>query len=263
MAYQYLNYETKGRIAYVTINRPERLNALHPPANMEMFQAFSEFRDDPDLWVAILTGTGDRAFSAGNDLRYTAEQDQNRDRPGASADRAPFGGITSNFQCWKPMIAAVNGYALGGGFEVAMACDIVIAADHAEVGLPEPRVGLYAGAGGVHRLPRHIPMKIAMGMMMTGRRIGAAEAARLGLVNEVVPLADLMATAERWAAEILECAPLSVRASKQMAIEGLDWPLDIAFSRTYSEQQRQIGSNDRVEGPRAFSEKRPPNWTGS
>ncbi len=263
MTYEYLKYETKGRIAYVTINRPERLNALHPPANMEMYKAFCEFRDDPDVWVAILTGTGDRAFSAGNDLRYTAEQDQIRDKPGARADRAPFGGITSDFECWKPVIAAVNGYALGGGFEIALACDIIIAADHAEVGLPEPRVGLYAGAGGVHRLPRHIPMKIAMGMMLTARRIKVQEAQKLGLINEVVPLADLMITAERWAAEILECAPMSVRATKQMAIQGLDSPLNIAFARNYSEQQKQVASNDRIEGPRAFSEKRPPKWTGT
>lgn len=169
----------------------------------------------------------------------------------------------SEFDCWKPLIAAVNGYALGGGFELALACDIVIAADHAEVGLPEPRVGLYAGAGGVHRLPRHIPLKIAMGMMLTATRIKAEDAHRLGLVNEVVPLADLMTTAERWASEILECAPLSVRASKQMAIQGLDSPLEIAFARSYSQQRLQVASSDRVEGPRAFSEKRKPNWTAS
>ncbi|MCH9010800.1 MAG: enoyl-CoA hydratase/isomerase family protein, partial [Chloroflexi bacterium] len=177
--------------------------------------------------------------------------------------RAPFGGITSNFTCWKPIIAAVNGFALGGGFELALACDIIIAADHAEVGLPEPRVGLVAGAGGVHRLPRHIPLKIAMGMMLTARRIPIKEAYRLGLVNEVVPLADLMPTAEKWAADILEVAPLSARASKQMATSGLDWPLEIAMSRTYTEYQAAAASEDFVEGPRAFAEKRKPNWKGA
>jgi enoyl-CoA hydratase/carnithine racemase len=263
MAYEFLTYEKRGRIAYVTINRPERLNALHPPANSEMLTAFTEFRDDPEAWIAILTGTGDRAFSAGNDLRVTAERDQERDGPQNPVGRAPFGGITSGFECWKPMIAAVNGYALGGGLELALSCDVIVAADHAEVGLPEPRVGLIAGAGGVHRLPRHVPHKVAMGMMLTGRRIKAQEALRIGLVNEVVPLADLMPTAERWAAEMLECAPLSLRASKQMALQGLDWPLEIAFSRSYSEQQRMGASADRIEGPRAFSEKRKPIWTGS
>ena len=144
-----------------------------------------------------------------------------------------------------------------------MACDIIIAADHAEVGLPEPRVGLIAGAGGVHRLPRHVPFKIAMGMLLTARRIPIQEAYRLGLVNEVVPLKDLMATAERWANDILEVAPLSARASKQMATSGYDWPLDIALNRNYSEQLKAAASDDFVEGPLAFSEKRKPNWTAS
>ena len=259
MSYEFIKYEKKGRIAYVTINRPERLNALHPPANQELYHAFSDFRDDPDVWVAIITGAGDRAFSAGNDLRYTAEHGR-QDR---SMDIARFGGITSNFECWKPIIAAVNGYALGGGFELALACDIIIAADHAEVGLPEPRVGLVAGAGGVHRLPRHIPLKIAMGMMLTAKRISIQEAYRLGLVNEVVPLADLMAAAERWANEILEVAPLSARASKQMAMTGLGWPLDVSLSRSYTEYQKAAASEDFIEGPRAFAEKRKPNWKGA
>ena len=256
MPYEFIKYERKGRIAYITINRPERLNALHPPANAELYDVFTSFCDDPEAWIAIITGTGDRAFSAGNDLKFTAEVDR-RDR---STEIARFGGITSNFTCWKPIIAAVNGFALGGGLELAMACDIIVAADHAEVGLPEVRVGLVAGAGGTHRLPRHIPLKIAMGMMLTGKRIGAHEAQRLGLVNEVVPLADLMSTAERWANEILEVAPLSARASKQMAYNGLDWPLEIAMSRNYPEYQKAAASEDFVEGPRAFAEKRKPNW---
>ena len=259
MTYEFINYEKKGRIAYVTINRPERLNALHPPANQELYHAFSDFRDDPDVWVAIITGTGERAFSAGNDLKYTAEHGR-RDR---SLDIARFGGITSNFECWKPIIAAVNGFALGGGFELALACDIIIAADHAEVGLPEPRVGLVAGAGGVHRLPRHIPLKIAMGMLLTAKRIPILEAQKLGLINEVVPLADLMSTAERWANEILEVAPLSARASKQMAMSGLGWPLDVTMSRSFTEYQKAAASEDFLEGPRAFAEKRKPNWKGA
>ena len=260
MSYEFIIYEKKGRVAYVTINRPDRLNALHPPTNREIFEAFCDFRDDPQVWVAIFTGAGERAFSAGNDLKYTAEQDRYRQ---PSRDSAPFGGITSNFNCWKPIIAAVNGFALGGGLELALACDIIVAAEHAELGLPEVRVGLVAGSGGVHRLPRQIPQKLAMGMMLTGKRITAQEAYRIGLVNEVVPLADMMPTAERWASEILEGAPLSVRASKQMALSGLDWPLDIAMDRTYSEFDRAMASDDFVEGPRAFAEKRKPLWTGA
>ena len=259
MGYEFIVYEKRGRIAYLTINRPNRLNALHPPANSEIRDAMTDFRDDPDARVAIITGAGERAFSAGNDLKYTAEHGRHR-RP---VDSAPFGGITSDFECWKPIIAAVNGFALGGGLELALACDIIIAAEHAEVGLPEVRVGLVAGAGGVHRLPRHVPLKVAMGMMLTGRRIPAQEAYRIGLVNEVVPQSKLMETAEEWASDILKGAPLSVRASKQMALSGLPWPLEIAMGRTYSEHERAKASDDFVEGPRAFAEKRKPNWTGA
>ena len=143
-----------------------------------------------------------------------------------------------------------------------MSCDILIAAEHAMLGLPEARVGLVPGSG-VHRLPRQIPLKVAMGMMLTGRHISAQEAYRLGLVNEVVPLDELMPTAERWANEILEVAPLSARAIKQMAMTGLDSPLDVAMNRSYTEWQNAQGSDDVIEGPRAFAEKRKPNWTGA
>ncbi|RMF87936.1 MAG: enoyl-CoA hydratase, partial [Nitrospinota bacterium] len=156
----------------------------------------------------------------------------------------------------------VNGFALGGGFEIALATDIIIAAEHAEFGLPEPRVGLMAGAGGVHRLPRQIPMKIAMGMILTGKRISAQYAKEIGLVNEVVPLAELMPTAERWAREILECAPLSVRASKQAAMEGLKFSLQDAMEHRYPAVEQLRNSEDWVEGPRAFAEKRKPVWKG-
>lgn len=260
MSNEFINYEKKGRIAYVTITRPERMNALHIHANEEMHEAFVDFRDDPEVWVAILTGQGERAFSAGNDLKYTAEQVE---RPQERLSRrVGFGGIDNHFQCWKPIIAAINGYALGGGLELAMSCDILIAAEHAMLGLPEARVGLVPGSG-VQRLPRQIPLKIAMGMMLTGRHITAQEAHRLGLVNEVVPLAELMPTAERWANQILEVAPLSARAIKQMTMTGLDSPLDIALNRTYSEWQNAQASDDVIEGPKAFSEKRKPNWTGA
>jgi enoyl-CoA hydratase/carnithine racemase len=261
MPHQFIQYAIKDRIAYITIDRPEVLNALHPPASQELREAFIEFRDDPETLVAIVTGTGDRAFCAGNDLKYQVEHV----RPGEpypDAGTVPFGGITSGFTCWKPIIAAVNGYAIGGGLELALACDLIVAAEHAMLGLPEPRVGLVAGAGGVHRLPRQVPYKVAMGMMMTGKHVTAAEAHRWGLVNEVVPLAGLMPAAERWAAEIMECAPLSVRATKQMATEGLGLPVDGAIARSYDEYDRAVASEDYVEGPRAFSEKRRPEWKG-
>ncbi len=176
--------------------------------------------------------------------------------------RGGFAGITARYDINKPIIAAVNGFALGGGFEIALACDIIIAAEHARFGLPEPRVGLMAGAGGVHRLPRHMPLKIAMGMMMTGRHITAAEAYRWGLVNEVVPLKDLIPTAERWAAEIMECSPLSIQASKEAAYRGLHMSLEEANRTTFPAMKRLFSSEDAIEGPRAFAEKRKPRWKG-
>jgi crotonobetainyl-CoA hydratase len=191
MGYEFATYEKEGRIAVVTINRPDRMNALHPPANLELHEIWNDFERDQDIWVGILTGAGDKAFSAGNDLRFTAEHGRDMVR----AAETGFGGLTKRTTCVKPIIAAVNGYALGGGFEMALACDIIIAAEEARVGLPEVRVGLMAGAGGVHRLPRMIPEKIAMGYLLTGRHMTAQEAHRLGVVNEVVPRAQVMATA--------------------------------------------------------------------
>jgi enoyl-CoA hydratase/carnithine racemase len=249
-------------LTIVTINRPEVLNALHPPANGELDRAFNDFSEDPDTWVAIITGAGDRAFSAGNDLKWQAEHGGDAVRRGLDSLRGGFGGITRRFDCFKPMIAAVNGFALGGGFEIVLACDMVVAAEHAAFGLPEPRVGLMAGAGGVHRLPRQIPYHLAMGMMLTGRRISAQEAQEMGLVNEVVPLEALMSAAERWAAEVLECAPLSVRASKEAALKGLELPLEAALRNVYPGMYTMTYSADYVEGPRAFAEKRKPQWKG-
>jgi len=262
MTYKYATYRKEERIAYVTINRPEVMNSLHPPAHEELWDIWCDFRDDSELWVAILTGAGEKAFSAGNDLKFTAELMAKGPYVPQLLPPGGFGGITNRFDCWKPIIAAVNGYALGGGFEIVLACDIVIAAEHARFGLPEPRVGLVAIAGGVQRLPRQIPRKIAMGMILTGRHITAQEAYRLGLVNEVVPQAELMAAARRWADEILECSPLAVRASKQQVLMGLELPLEAAINNQYYAFQQMMVSRDIIEGPRAFAEKRKPLWKG-
>lgn len=249
----------EGRILTVTINRPNRMNALHPPANAELAAVFDDFVSDDDLWVAIITGAGDRAFSAGNDLKFQAEE-------GGSAVQSPktgFAGLTARFDNPKPVIAAVNGVAMGGGFEIALACDLIVASENAVFALPEPRVGLAALAGGVHRLPRQIGLKQAMGMLLTGRRVGAEEGQQLGFVNEVVPQADLMLSARRWADQIIECAPLSVRGSKQAAMQGLEASgLEEAMAGRYDQLSAMVKSEDFVEGPRAFAEKRPPRWTG-
>lgn len=246
-----------GHLLTVTFSRPERMNALHPPANLELGRVFDEFEADPELWVAIVTGAGDRAFCAGNDLRFQAEGGK------MEFSEKGFGGLTARYGCVKPLIAAVNGVAMGGGFEIALACDLIIASERATFALPEPRVGLAALAGGLHRLPRQIGLKPAMGMLLTGRRVDAHEGQRLGFVNEVVPPGDLLPAARRWAAQILECAPLSVRASKEAAMAGLDAPsLEAAVSGRYEELGRMLRSEDMVEGPRAFAEKRPPKWKG-
>ncbi|MEU7858267.1 enoyl-CoA hydratase-related protein [Nonomuraea sp. NPDC049141] len=261
MSYEFVRYEKRGRVAYITLNRPEVMNALHLEAHLELKEIWEDFRDDPEVWVAILTGAGERAFSAGNDLKATAQRTAAGGEVQGNA-RPPFGRITRDFDCPKPMIAAVNGVAVGGGFEMALACDIVIAADHARFGLPEPRVGLFAGAGGIHRLARQVPFKHAMGLLMTGRIIKAEEAHRIGVVNEVVPIAELMATAERWAAEILQCSPLSVRLTKEAAFDGLLHSVDDAFERDHTRRETLLASADYVEGPKAFTEKRKPQWTG-
>jgi len=258
MAYEYALYEKKDHIATITINRPEVMNSVHPPATAELSGIWDDAIADDNIWVVILTGAGERAFSAGNDLKYTASKGM----PTGPAPKGGFGGLTDRTDIDKPLIAAVNGFALGGGFEMALACDIIVAADHARLGLPEPKVGLAAAAGGVHRLPRQLPLKIAMGYLLTGKHMTAQEALGLGIVNEVVPLKDLMATAHRWASEILECAPLSVRATKQCAMQGLGLPLDQALAGSYPALKQMFHSEDVKEGPLAFAEKRKPNWKG-
>ena len=248
----------EDRLTIVTIEREAVMNALHPPANFELAEVFDDFVADPDQWIAIITGAGNKAFSAGNDLKYQAAGGK------MSSPESGFAGLTHRFDNPKPVIAAVNGIAMGGGFEIALACDIILAAEQAVFALPEPRVGLAALAGGIHRLPRQIGMKRAMGMLLTGRRVSAEEGKELGFVNEVVPDDQIMPAARYWADQILECAPLSVRGSKEAAAQGMDAPsLEDAIKGKYDQLQAMYKSADFVEGPLAFAEKRPPNWQGN
>ncbi len=255
--YEFCGVERDGRILTVTLDRPEVMNALHWMANDELGRVFDEFEADRDLWVAIVTGAGDRAFCAGNDLKYQAAGGEMR-----RSERG-FGGLTSRFSNAKPVIAAVNGVAMGGGFEIALACDLIIASEKAVFSLPEPRVGLAAMTGGMHRLPRQIGLKNAMGMLLTGRRVSAEEGLRLGFVNEVAAHDDLIPAARRWAEQIAECAPLSVRASKDCASRGMQYGnLEEAMNARYDSLHAMLKSDDFIEGPLAFAEKRPPRWKG-
>ena len=260
MTYEFCRAEREGKLTIVTLNRPQVMNALHADAHEELARAFDDFAADPEQWVAIVTGAGEGAFSAGNDLKVTAAGGR---KPWPASG---FAGLTQRFDLDKPVIAAVNGIAMGGGFEIALACDIIVAAQNAVFALPEPRVGLAALAGGLHRLPREIGAKQALGMILTGRRVSAEEGKALGFVNEVVPAGEALAAARRWAAVIMEASPMSVRASKQAIYRGLAEPtLEDALKNQmgYPAVSAMFKSDDFREGPQAFAQKRKPEWKGN
>lgn len=260
---EFIDFTISGNVATVRINRPEVRNALHPAAFFELSEAFDRIEQDDTIWLGVLTGAGDVVFSAGRDLKrlaLTAQNEAERLRDQEFMSRSTR--LTDRFYFGKPMIARLNGSAFGGGLELALACDIVVAADHVRLGLPEPKRGLIAKAGGVHRLVRQIPLKQAMGYLLTGRDMSAHRACELGLVNEVVASDQLDQTVQQWVDDILACAPLAVRATKEAAMRGLDVSLAEAVGETYPAEQRRLASNDAIEGPRAFAEKRKPEWQG-
>jgi crotonobetainyl-CoA hydratase/dehydration protein DpgD len=260
-----VRYEKADHVARITLNRPEVLNAMDLRMHEELGEIWDDFEADDDMRVALLAGEGTRAFSVGQDLKELAA----RERAGLAAP-STFGSrgkpgwprLTERFDLTKPVVAKVRGHALGGGFELALACDIVVASEDARFALPEAALGLIAGAGGVFRLTRQLPWKTAMGHLLTGRPMGAVRAYELGLVNEVVPPGDLDGCAETWVADLVRSAPLSVRAIKEAATRSAGLPLEDAFAAGYPWEQRRMHSADAVEGPRAFAEKREPKWQG-
>jgi len=257
----FITVQARERVTTITLNRPEVMNAINPQMHMELQAAFDGFAADPEQFVCVVTGAGERAFCAGSDLKAAVNSGVGQ----SAYPKNGYAGLIERFDLAKPVIAAVNGLALGGGFEIVLACDIVIAAETASFGLPEPLVGAVALGGGVHRLARQIGLKKAMGMILSSRRVSAAEGERLGFVNEVVPPGDLKAATDRFVAEVLRGAPLAIRASKEAAMRGLDEPSladAIKSQAVYPAFVAWRGGEDTKEGPRAFAEKRAPVWKG-
>jgi crotonobetainyl-CoA hydratase len=248
-------------VLVVTLDNP-KANAVNVKISNELFAAFARLRDDDSLRVAILTGAGERFFSAGWDLKAAAAGEA------VDADHGPggFAGLTELFDLGKPVIAAVNGIAFGGGFELALAADLVVAAHHAEFALPEVSLGIVADSGGLLRLPQRMPRAIATELLLTGRRMSAEEGARWGVVNRVVPGAELMASAMQIARAIVAAAPLAVAAVLEVLRETATLDVSGGFARMRSGElaayQAMLTSEDSLEGPRAFAEGRPPSWKG-
>ena len=251
-------YEKKEKIAYITLNRPEAFNSIDPETWQELGQALVDFRDDPQLLCAIITGAGDRAFCTGADIRKMLPFiKENR-----GDEHLWWSTIMRGLEVWKPIIAAVNGLTLGGGLELALACDLKIASENASFGQPEIKLGLIPGWGGTQRLPRIIPVARAAEMLLTGEPIDAQEAYRLGLVNKVVPLPQLLSTAKEWAENLCSLGPLALRAAKEAMLKGLDMDLENGLRLEQGLFEGLLDTEDYEEGTKAFVERRKPKFKG-
>ena len=254
-----LIYEKRERIAYLTINRPEVMNAMDPETYHQLSEAWKDVRDDPDVWVAIITGAGDRAFSAGADLRKTIPREPEKWRFWQTQEEQI---LNRGLEVWKPVIAAVNGYCLAGGMTLLLATDVRIAVPHARFSLAEVKRGILPGNGGTQRAIRQLPYPIAMWLLLSGEMLSAEEALRYGLINKIVPPEELMPEAERMARVICDNGPLAVRAIKELAVRGQYLPIEYGLRLEQAIGAVLRTTEDAKEGPRAFAEKRKPQFRG-
>ncbi|MBX9606944.1 MAG: enoyl-CoA hydratase/isomerase family protein [Gammaproteobacteria bacterium] len=260
MPYEFISVTQAEHVTRIVLNRPEVLNAINQQMHDELQAALDTFAADDTQYLAVLSGAGERAFSAGSDLKSIAAQGKMHVYP-----KSGYAGLIERFDLAKPLIAAVDGVAVGGGFEVALACDIIVATRRSRFGLPEPLVGAVALGGGMHRLARQIGLKQAMGMILTGDMVSAEEGYRLGFVTQLVEHSELDAAVESFVQRILRCAPLSISASKETVMRGLDeQSLEAAMRNqpNYPAFKRWSTCEDRLEGAGAFAEKRAPQWKG-
>lgn len=253
-----LRFEVSDHVARLTLNRPQVLNSISHTLDAELAETWRRIDDDPDIWVAVLGAAGDRAFCAGADVSGGTQ---------AHASRLALGGGLTGIggplvKLRTPLIAAVHGYTLGGGFELAMCADIIVAADDTQFGLPETKAGIIGECGVMHRAIRQLPYRVAMAMILTGERLGAEDALRYGLVNEVSSLDGLADAATGWAEKVRAASPLAVKAAKEAVLSRTDMPLEIALGTRFESIEAYANSEDVKEGRQAFAEKRKPQWTG-
>ena len=247
-----VDYEKEGRVAIFTINRPQAMNAMNMEALHELHEAMVDFRDDPELWVGIITGAGEKAFCGGADIKDTLPFMKEHSDAAEALPKTPMRGL----EIWKPLIAAINGVAMGGGLEMALACDIRIVSETARFGTPEVTLGLIPGWGGTQRLPRMVPWCKAAEIVLMGNIIDAQEAYRIGLVNKVVPAGEVMSVAREWAEAICKAAPLAVRAAKEAMVRGSSMTLEEGLRLENSLEAYALSTEDFAEGIKAFVEKR-------